>query len=264
METRDQLYQLRKMVSRAIKQKGKIIAVTSGKGGVGKSSVALNLSLALTQLNHRVLLIDADHSLPDLHVLLGVSPAKRLRETLVEGKKIEEVIVQHESGLHMIFSGRSDVKSEMNELALTQTFFDELTQLQSQYEYIIFDTAAGISEPIVNIALKSDDILVVTTPEPAAISDSYALVKVLSGMDRNLYFHSVINWVQSEEQAKEVYERFELVIDHFLKVRSDYWGHMVEDKHVREAAEKQRPFVLEWTKSKASRCVYQIANGIAE
>ena len=263
MENRDQLYQLRKIVSHAEKKEGKIIAVASGKGGVGKSTLALNLSLALAQSNDRVLLIDADHCLPDLHVLMGVAPAKKLRDVVAGKEQIKGIILQHETGLHIAFSGKSDLKNEHHQLNFTESFFSELKSLQNQYEYIVVDTAAGISEPVVNIGVNVDDVLIVTTPEPAAISDSYALVKILSGMDRNIHFHTLINWVQSDEQAQEVYENFSLVIDHFLKIKNDYWGYLLQDKHVRMSAERQKPFILEWPKCRASKCIYQIAKEIS-
>ena len=247
------------MADAASNQRGRIIAVTSGKGGVGKSNIALNLSIALVQMGRSVTLLDADTRLANLNILAGQTSPHMLAEVALREKSLSDLTVRHPTGLNFISScsGTDDLAGLDKDMK--QYFFQEIYKLCYSQDFIVVDTSAGLSETNVEFAIRADEVFVVTTPEPTAVSDAYALVKILFGMKRRIQFRTLINLVRSEDEAEEVFERFSLVIQHFLQAYSDLLGYLIEDKHVRRAVEKQNPFICSFPNSKASKCIHHMA-----
>ena len=259
MDIKDQLTNVRKMAMTDSNRRGKIIAVTSGKGGVGKSNIALNLSIALAQKGKSVVVFDADTHLANLGVLMGKTPSVSLSDVVYGEKEISDIMFDDPSGVRIVTAS-----SGMNDLAdlehgVKHRFYQEIYELCYTNDFIFIDTSAGLSDTIIDFAVRADEVIVVTTPEPTAVSDAYALVKILFGMKRTIQFQTLINLVQSEEEAEEVFERFSLVVQHFLHADTDLLGFLVEDKHVRNAVQKQNPFVRVFPNSKASKCINRIA-----
>ena len=263
MDIQDQLTNVRKMAMADSGRRGKVVAVTSGKGGVGKSNIALNLSIALAQKGKSVVVFDADTHLANLGVLMGKTPSFSLGDVVFGEKEISDITFDDPSGVKIVTasSGINDL-SDL-EHGIKHRFYQEIYKLCYSNDFVFIDTSAGLSDTIVDFAIRADEVVVVTTPEPTAVSDAYALVKILFGMKRGIQFQALINFVQSEEEAEEVFERFSLVVQHFLQADTDLLGYVIEDKHVRNAVQEQNPFIRIFPNSKASKCIHRIAERMA-
>ena len=259
MQIIDQLTNVRKMAQTESSPRGRIITFTSGKGGVGKSNIALNLAIALTEMGQSVTLFDADTHLANLGILMGKTPQSTLADVLFGDKTISDITIEDPTGMKIVSasSGMNDLTGVEN--GIKERFFQEIYKLSYEDDFIIVDTSAGLSEAVIDFSIRADEVIVVTTPEPTAVSDAYALMKVLFGMKERIRFGTLINCVKSKEEAEEVFERFSLVVEHFLQTNPVYWGFVREDKHVRSAIQKQSPFFCAFPKSKASKCISEIA-----
>ena len=259
MDRKDQLTNVRKMALAESTRRGRIVAITSGKGGVGKSNIALNLSIALTQKGNSVILFDADPHLANVNVLIGKTSSYTLADVVFGDKDLSDITLEDSSGLKIVSasSGTNDLAGL--EDGIKDRFFQEIYRCGHTHDFIIIDTSAGLSETIIDFAVRADEVVVVTTPEPAAVSDAYALVKVLFGMNGKIQFKTLINIVNSKDEAEEVFERFSLVMGHFLNMETEYLGFVIEDKHVRSAVIEQNPFLHAFPESQASKCIYRIA-----
>lgn len=244
------------------RMRGKIISIHSGKAGVGKSQLAVNLALAIKQLEKTVLLIDTNVLSSSIHDLLGVSPALSLSDVFYKNKTLIDVIEKAPNHLPVIF-GLLNNQSNISDPKITlEHLIHQITDLTASYDYIILDHAAGLSEFIQLISSVADHLMIVTSPDPEAVSDAYALLKVLSGLYPTIHGKVVVNQVKSEEEAEEVFERLYLVVEHFLQTDVDMFGYLIEDKHVHQSVEKQEPFILTAPGSKAAKCIDQIRDRV--
>jgi flagellar biosynthesis protein FlhG len=243
----------------------RVIAVTSGKGGVGKTSMAVNLAVALRMFGSEVLLVDADMGLGNVDVLLGLSVECDVREVLLNGRPIEQVVVGGPRGLK-ILPGASGVQ-ELAELDREQVraFIDGLREYCAGFDYVVFDTSPGISNGVLDCLMAAQEILLVTNPEPAAITDAYALLKVLGNRDgaRERTVSVVMNRTDSREEALRAYDRLRAVSQLFLKWDIEYMGSISGDDAVRAAGRRQVDFVTAYSASPASRDVRKIAARLA-
>jgi len=262
MVREDQLTNVRKMVMHKSTDNARVITIVSGKGGVGKSNLSLNLSIALSQSDKQVALFDADTHFSNIHILTGAPEKGALVDVISGAKNLNQLKTTEESGISII-SAPSGVESfDMFEEYIKDEFFHQIYRYRYNHDFIVIDTSAGLSQTIVDFSLLADDIIVLITPEPAAVSDGYAMIKILHNMRDNMSFNVVVNFVESEEEAKEVYERFSLVVEHFLGARINFLGYITEDRSVREAVNMQRPLLKMYPESKASQCIKQIAGRI--
>ena len=262
METMNETEKLREFsmeLNRPHRKGGKIVIVTSGKGGVGKTHIALNLSLALTRLGQRVSLFDGDFHLSNLNVLLGIRTKSTLSDVLYGNESIESICFKDDTGLKIYSAEMGNNHLLGLESNLKERFYHEFESLRSENDLIFVDTSAGISESIIGLSLRADEVVIVTTPEPTAISDAYALIKILSGMKEGIHFKIILNLVKSEQEAMEVFERLSLVINHFLTAEASLLGHVLQDQHVQQAVQEQVPFIKSAPNCKASRCITDIA-----
>ena len=201
------------------KQSGtRVIAVTSGKGGVGKTNIVANLGYALNKLGKKVLVIDADLGLGNLDVLLGIAPRYNLSHVIVGEKNIREIIVDY-AGMMKILPAASGVQ-ELSRLTKEQKIkiLTALDSLTDSIDIIIIDTAAGISSNVMYFNMSAQEIIVVVSPEPTSITDAYALMKVLSVKYSKKYFKLLVNMVDSDLEANEVFRQLSLVADRFLDI----------------------------------------------
>jgi flagellar biosynthesis protein FlhG len=255
----DQLTTVRKMVKKKDSTNYQILAFTSGKGGVGKTNMALNVALSLVQMGQRVLIIDSNSNSANVDLLLGVTPTYTLQDVLYGKKNIEEVIFSHTSGLDVLPNGSGDGDFDDKKGHLIHLLTDNLWTFRNNYEYVIFDTAASFSAQSVEFMICADTVVVFTTPEPTAIADTYALIKMLIQKKPDVLVQLVLNIVESEREAKDVMERFTLVVDHFLNRKMEYLGFVVGDWNVVKAVKEQKPFVEAFPESRATYCVKNIA-----
>lgn len=236
-----------------------VIAITSGKGGVGKTNVAVNVSIALAAHGKRVVLIDADYSLANVDILLGFNPRYTIEHVLSGQKSIGEIIIEGPGGIRIV-PATSGVQhlSELTGLQKNK-LFNSLQILEKHFQYLLIDTAAGISNNVMSILGSADEVLVVTNPEPPAFVDSYALIKHLLNYESDTLVKIIVNSVSGETEAAGIFNRISSTAKRFLRKKIDYLGYIVEDDSVRKAVRSQKPFFLQYPNSPASRCVATLA-----
>ena len=246
------------------KNKTRRIAVTSGKGGVGKSSFSLNLAIALTKLKKKVLLIDADISLGNLDILLGITPEFLLRD-VIEGKiPLRKLLIQESNGLSIMPASSGDLEILKNSDETKQKIEKDLELLELEYDFILIDTGAGIGDEVIDFSLNSDEVIVVTTAEPTAFTDAYALIKVLTAKSKSKPdLNLLVNMVSVQTEAEQVYEKIEMVTNHFLQTEIKFLGYIVRDQTVSKAIIQQQPFLRYDEKCIASKNLWSIAVKIA-
>lgn len=237
------------------------ITVVSGKGGVGKSNIALNLGLALSREGARVLLIDGSVNLSNLDILSGVSPSHRLFD-VVEGKvKLKDAVAEIAPNVFLL-AGSSDGRLKRLGSGDAATFFREVKMSEPAFHYAVIDTAGGIVQESISLALLSDEVLVVSTPEPTAVMDAYVLVKAIKRINSNADLKLLINRARDREEAEEVRAKFDLVSEHFLNMKIGFAGFIPADVSVEKAVSVQTPLVQEFPDSPASKALATIAEAI--
>jgi flagellar biosynthesis protein FlhG len=241
----------------------KIVAVTSGKGGVGKTNVVANLSVCLSELGKNIVVLDADFGLANLDVLLGLTPRYHLGHVLFGNKTLTDVMVQGPKGIRIIPA--SSGLQRMSELTLAQRnhLVESFTNLDSDTDYFIIDTAAGISRNVIHFLLSAQDVIVVSAPEPTAIVDAYAVIKIILAEDPKKHIQVLINSVEHAEEAHEVFCQINSVVKRFLNREIDYLGHVERDSHVAQAVRSQMVVTHRFPNAPASRCFRDLACRIA-
>ena len=261
----DQAQSLRKMAakrgsaSRAAKPL-RTLAVTSGKGGVGKTNLVVNMGIELSRLGRRVLIIDADLGLANVDVVLGLNPEYTLHDVIHGEKNIEEIIVTHESGMQILpaASGVSEMSNLSSEEKLM--ILQELDGLKTQADTVIIDTAAGISDTVLYFNIAAQDRLVVATGEPTSLTDAYALIKVLHLNHQEKRFKLVVNNVPDLGSAKQVFRKLAAATEHFLSdVSLDYLGYVPSDQAVNRAVMQQKPLAVAFPNSPAAQGIRGLA-----
>jgi len=235
------------------------IAVTSGKGGVGKSNIALNLGLALARNGHSVCLFDGNLGLGNLDLLCGLNGYWNLSHVVSGARTLPEICLQGPEGLHVIpgASGLCDIAD--CSLGAQQDLLRQLKELEYEHEFLVIDTGTGIHRSVRLFAAAADVALVVTTPEPTAIADAYATIKALSTHDGNLSLEVLVNRADSAEQARDIAARLQRTTETFLHTRVGSAGFLPEDVEVIRAVKKQTPFLSLSPRSPASRAIDQLA-----
>lgn len=255
----DQAERLRELVRHwelRRKQTRRTIAVASGKGGVGKTNLTVNLALALKEEGRSVTLLDADLGLANVDVVLGIPTTYTLAHVTRQEKKLAE-IVYSAHGLQLIAGGRGvEELLELSDSAL-RNLVQEAARLDS--DFFLIDTSAGISQSVTSLALAAGEVLIVTTPEPTALTDAYALVKVLLRRNPALRLHLVVNRVRSPREGTQVMNNLQQVVQQFLGASLNFLGYIPEDNTVRSAVLKQEPLLHFAPQSLASRQVRAIA-----
>ncbi len=242
----------------------KIVAVTSGKGGVGKTNVVANLSVSLSELGKKVVVLDADFGLANLDVLLGLTPRYHLGHVLFGNKTLTEIMVQGPKGIRIIPA--SSGLQRMSELTSAQRnhLVESFANLDSDTDYFIIDTAAGISRNVIHFLLAAQEVVVVSAPEPTAIVDAYAVIKIILVEDPKKPIQVLINSVENAEDAHEVFCQINSVVKRFLNREIDYLGHIERDSHVPQAVRSQMLVTHRFPNAPASRCFRDLARRVAQ
>ncbi len=240
----------------------KVIAVTSGKGGVGKTNVSVNLAVQLAQMGRGVMLLDADLGLANVDVLLGLSPKYNLSHVLEGRATLEEILVEGPGGISIVpaASGlqRMAELSSAEHAGLIRGF----SELNNDLDYLIIDTAAGISDGVISFARAAREVLVVACDEPSSITDAYALIKVMNcdyGVQR---FHMVANRVRSGREGEELYRKLAMVCNRFLDLTLDFAGAIPEDDYLRKAVRRQSPVSIAYPSAPVSRAFGELARRV--
>lgn len=241
----------------------KVITVSGGKGGVGKSNLTVNLAMSLAKRGQKVLIMDADLGLANIDIMLGLRVEKNLSH-LVKGEcTLDEIIIEGPSGVKIIpaSSGTKEMAqlSEMEHVGLIRAFSD----LSDDIDTLIVDTAAGIADNVISFAQASQDLLLVVCDEPTSITDAYALIKILSQEHDLFRFRVVANMVRSPNEGRSLYNKLTRVTDQFLDVALDYVGCIPFDENVRKAVRKQQALVNLYPSSPASIAVDKLAEKVS-
>ncbi len=255
----DQAQALRKLMISDDRPRARIVAVTSGKGGVGKTNIAVNLAIRLSDIGKRVILLDADLGTANADVLCNLTPGGNLAHVVAGRKTLQDAIVPAPGGFGLI-PGASGL-ARMAALGEYErgNLIDQIHHLETKADIILVDTGAGVGPNVLGFALGADQLLVVTTPEPTAVTDAYAAIKTIHRQREDVDVHVLVNMVQSVEEGRQVFGRIESVCRKFLNLEIQYAGHVNADPCVGQAVRRRRPFVLETPGSPASVAVGRLA-----
>ncbi len=235
------------------------IAITSGKGGVGKTNITANLAIALRRMNKNVLVFDADLGLSNIDVIFNLATRYNIKHLFTGEKRLKDLIVEGPEGIRILpaSSGIQELTSldEFQRLRLIEEFeaFDD------PIDFLLIDTSSGISSNVAFFCMAAQDIIIVTSPEPTAMTDAYALIKVLFTRYQEKEFKILVNSVRSEEEATEVYRRLSKAAERFLSISLDYIGSIPYDESVEKAVRQQRPLIEMFPNSKASQSLIDIS-----
>ena len=239
-----------------------VIAVTGGKGGVGKSNVSINLSVCLAQMGRRVALLDADLGLANIDVLLGLTPKQNLEDVLTGDCSLIDIMLNGPGGIKIIPASSGTQKMTMLGSMEHAGLIHAFSEISEQIDVLVIDTAAGISDSVVSFVRAAQEVLVVVCDEPSSITDAYALIKLLNkeyGVDR---FRVVANMTRSAQEGRNLYNKLTQVAERFLDVTLQYVGHIPFDETVRKAVQRQRAVVDISPRSKAALAFKQLAEKV--
>jgi len=239
-----------------------VIAVTGGKGGVGKSNISVNLSIALAEMRRRVVLLDADLGLANIDVLLGLKAEKNLADVLSGEVSLEDVMVTGPAGIKVVpaSSGIQQMAAlgPQEHAALIHAF----SELSHQLDVLVVDTAAGISDTVVSFVRASQEVVVVVCDEPSSITDAYALIKLLNKEHDMFRFRVVANMTRSAQEGQALFNKLNMVCERFLDVSLQYVGHVPFDENVRKAVQRQKPILEYAPNCKAAMAIRKIAEQV--
>ncbi len=240
----------------------RVIAVTSGKGGVGKTNLSVNLGIALSRMGRRVALLDADMGLANVDILLGVYPQYNLSHVLAGEKTLDDIMLDGPAGLRVI-PGASGIQ-KMSELSTIEqaSVIRAFSEIDRDLDVLIVDTAAGISASVVNFARACQEIIVMVCDEPTSLTDAYAFIKLLNRDYGLSHFHVIANMVQTIQQGQSLFQKLSKVTDRYLDVTLQFAGAIPYDEYLRKSVQKQSPVVEAFPRSKAALAVKAIAANV--
>jgi flagellar biosynthesis protein FlhG len=240
----------------------RVIAVTSGKGGVGKTNIVANLGYAFSRLGQKVLILDADLGLGNLDVLLGLAPKYNLSHVIMGEKSISEIIVEGPGNM-LILPASSGIQ-ELTQLTQSQKIqiLRELDQVIDSVDLLLIDTAAGISSNVMDFNVTAHEIIVVVSPEPTSITDAYALMKVLSLKYAEKCCKVIVNLAGTSQQGREVFRQLNLVAERFLDMTIDYLGSVLFDANITKGVKHQKLVSDLYPDTRASKCFSDLARKI--
>ena len=242
-------------------KKTRIITITSGKGGVGKTNMAVNLAISFARIGKKVTLLDADLGLANVNVILGVIPKYTLYHMIRQQKTMKEIITDTEYGIQFVAGASGFTKIANLSDDERKSFIQEMLAL-ADADILIIDTSAGVSKNVLDFVAAADDTLIITTPEPTAITDAYGIIKIIATEfnNTNMGLKLVVNRVDSVIEGKKVAERVISIANQFLNIKVDYLGFIFEDPLVQSSVLKQRPFTVVDPKGKAAQCLMNIVS----
>lgn len=240
----------------------RVIVVSSGKGGVGKSTVALNIALCLCIRGKKTLLMDADMGLANIDIMLGLVPKYNIHHMIQGKKSLKEIIISGPDGLNIIPGGSGIVElADLGENDLKRIIV-ELGKLDGEFDYMIIDTGAGISSNVLSFLLSADDVIFVTTPEPTSMTDAYGMVKAIARRSQGKTIYLIVNRVADNTEGVLIAEKFKLVCERFLNLKIDILGHVVNEPMVSEGIRRQQAFIEIFPRSQAARNIEAITSNL--
>ncbi|MBU3849132.1 MAG: MinD/ParA family protein [Candidatus Treponema excrementipullorum] len=244
--------------------KSRIIAITSGKGGVGKTNIAINMAIAYARIGKRVLLIDGDLGMANVNVLMNVIPKYNLLHVVNRQKSMAEIITKTELGFDFI-AGANGFSRIANLTEEELEYFTREFATLDNFDIILIDTGAGISNNVLQFVEAADEIIIVTTPEPTAITDAYGIIKIITtelALEAELKLKLLVNRVHSAEEGKRVSDRIINIAGQFLNYKLEYLGFVYDDSAVTTSVIRQKPFLEAMPSSKPAICIKHIVGRI--
>lgn len=268
----EQAEELRQLMNDDEKSSGKssekahntrIIAITSGKGGVGKTNFAVNMAIAYAQLGKKVILIDGDLGMANVNILLNIVPTYNLMHVINKKKTMKEIIIDTEFGIKFIAGANGFSKIANLDVEELDYFAKQFASLGNA-DIIIIDTGAGIANNVLQFVAAADEVFVVTTPEPTAITDAYGIIKIITTevVDHPVDIKLIVNRVHSADEGKRISERIINIVAQFLNYKVDYLGFVYEDPVVQASVIRQKPFISVNPTSKPAVCLKHIVGKI--
>ncbi len=242
--------------------KTRVIAFTSGKGGVGKTSLSVNLALALARSGSKVCLFDADMGMANVNIMLGITPAHTLEHLFTDEKSIEEILVTGPAGLDIVpgasgFSRCVDLEGDQQKRLVAA-----LSYLEPKYDYLIIDTSAGISSTVLHFVAAAQMAVIVITPEPTSLTDAFSLLKVLRRRGYKRMPQVVVNMTQSAAKADKIYRRFDAAVKKYIGLSTEYLGYIWMDESIRASVTLQRPVALLPEGDPSCKSFYRLADSL--
>ncbi|MGI5921895.1 MAG: MinD/ParA family protein [Syntrophomonadaceae bacterium] len=269
---RDQAEKLREKVLKVPQQvdtsinhqqkRTRVVVVTSGKGGVGKSTLALNIALSICSMGKKVVLMDADLGMANIDIMLGLVPEYNLYHLILDRKSLRDIIISGPDGLNIIPGGAGISELANLKEGQLRRILTELGKLDGEYDYMIIDTGAGVSDSVISFVLASNDVIVITTPEPTSLTDAYRIVKIASRNDFNGNLYLVVNKVASDTEGVLVGEKLRIVIKKFLNLEIKILGYIANEPLVDEGIRRQQAFIKIFPKSMAARDINRISGNL--
>jgi len=243
-----QPYVFKRLESRRPRVAGTTIArtitVTSGKGGVGKTSLVANLAIALAQAGRRVIILDADLGLANIDVVFGIRPQKTLTDVINGSTTLDQILITGPCGIQIIAGGSGMAALAQLDSNGSQRLFDQLRFLEDKTDYLLIDTGAGISQNVISFCLAADQIVVITTPEPTSLADAYGIIKVINQSRPEAKVSLLVNRAEHEEEAGFIQERLRKVAWDFLQFDVKFLGFLPQDRQMYIAVRQQTPLLL--------------------
>ncbi|WP_294429526.1 MinD/ParA family protein [uncultured Treponema sp.] len=257
----DQAQELKEMMSN--NRKTRIIAITSGKGGVGKSNLSVNMAIAYAQQGKKVILIDGDLGMANVNVLMNIVPQYNLMQVINKQKTMQEIITDTEFGIKFI-AGANGFSKIANLTVDELDYFAKQFAMLGNADIILIDTGAGIANNVLQFVAAADEVYVVTTPEPTAITDAYGIIKIITTelVDREMNIKLLVNRVHSADEGKRISERIINIAAQFLNYKVDYIGFVYDDPVVQASVIRQKPFIVVNPTSKPAQCIKHIVGRI--
>lgn len=246
------------------KKAAKVITVTSGKGGVGKTNITVNLAIALSDMGKRVTILDADFGLANIDVMLGILPKYSLADVLYNNKSIFDVLSNGPGNIRFLSGGSGIEELVKLDKEHIEKFMTNISLLDKLSDVILIDTGAGLSDNVMSFIMAADEVILVTTPEPTSITDAYALIKMVSKRDKDKKIRVVVNRAENANEANDILNKLSIVTSKFLELKLEPLGFILYDELVIKAVKMQQPFLLSYPKSNASKHIKDISAKIMD